>query len=141
MFFFSNFEINDKIAPVEGGYSPQYRETSIKLLNEYENQNIIGGYFLDGFHSNGESAKILDASKVCDIVKTCTVLLPANKLKIMLGAYSPSLIIQLIQLGVDVFDSTYVYLATSANQALTFDFDVNTTNQRSSFAIDLSDPM
>lgn len=128
-------------APVEGGYNAQYRETSIKQLNEYDNQEIIGGYFLDGFHSNGESARHLDSSKICEIVQKCNTLLPPNKLKVMLGAYSPTLVIQLIQLGVDVFDSTYVYLATSANQALTFCFDVNAAGQESKFAIDLSDPM
>lgn len=59
----------------------------------------------------------------------------------MFGAYSPTSVIQFIQLGVDVFDSTYVYLATSTNQALTFSFDVNTAGQDKQFAIDLSDPM
>lgn len=96
---------------------------------------------MDGFHSNGESATHLDTLKVCEIVQRCNTILPQNKLKIMLGAYSPTLVIQLVQLGVDVFDSTYVYLATSANQALTFGFDVNTAGQESQFAIDLSDPM
>lgn len=56
----------------------------------------------------------------------------------MLGAYSPTLIIQLIQLGVDVFDTTYAFLATSTNQALTFNFDTNDV-QETQFAIDLSD--
>lgn len=110
-------------------------------MNAYEDQGIIGGYFLDGFHSNGESAKQIDTPKVCEIVQKCTTLLPSNKLKIMFGAYSPTSVIQFIQLGVDVFDSTYVYLATSTNQALTFSFDVNTAGQDKQFAIDLSDPM
>lgn len=130
-------------APIEGGYNEDYRQRSIKLLNDFKNQEMIGGYFLDGFHSNGETAKKLDALKVCEIVEKCVVQLPANKLKIMLGAYSPALVIQLIQLGVDVFDTTYAYLAASINQALTFTFDVNhcANDQNSSFAIDLSDPM
>lgn len=135
MFYFS--------APVEGGYNEEYRQRSIKLLNDYENQEIIGGYFLDGFHSSGETAKQLDALKVCKIVEKCAAMLPVNKIKIMLGAYSPTLVIQLIQLGVDVFDTTYAYLSTSINQALTFTFDVNcSTNELvPPFAIDLSDPM
>lgn len=130
-------------APVEGGYSDDYRQRSIKLLNEYENQEIIGGYFLDGFHSGGESAKRVDASKVCAIVEKCIEQLPANKPKIMFGAYSPALLIQLIQLGVDVFDTTYAYLAACHNQALTFTFDTNrcASEQESAFAIDLSDPV
>lgn len=121
------------------------REGAIRDLNAYEYQEIIGGYFLDGFHKNGDSAAKLDSSKVCEVVAKCNELLPPNKLKIMLGAYSPSLVIQLIQLGIDIFDTTYVYLATSNNQALTFRFDINETssdaNEEMQFAIDLSDPM
>lgn len=112
------------------------------MLNAYENQEIIGGYFLDGFHSNGDTAEQVDSNKVCDIVERCNALLPTNKLKVMLGAYSPALIIKLVQLGVDVFDTTYAYLITSANQALTFNFDLNENfEQVSQFVIDLSDPM
>lgn len=70
-------------APVEGGYSTQYREATIKYLNDY--QDIIGGYFLDGFHSNGDTAHQVNENKVCEIVKNCNALLPTNKLKVMLG--------------------------------------------------------
>lgn len=131
------------IAPIEGGYHDDYRQRSIKLLNEFANQGLIGGYFLDGFHGNGESAKQLNASKVCEIVEKCIAQLPADKLKIMFGAYSPALVIQLIQLGVDIFDTTYAFLATSMNQALTFTFDVNRNSNvlDSPFAIDLTDSM
>lgn len=131
------------IAPIEGGYNEDYRQKSIKLLNEFKNQEIIAGYFLDGFHSNGDTAKLLDPSKVCEIVDKCMVQLPADKLKIMLGAYSPALVIQLIQLGVDIFDTTYAYLAASTNQALTFTFDGNRSSNDpdSPFAIDLTDSM
>lgn len=129
-------------APIEGGYSIQYREATIKLINAYENQEIIGGYFLDGFHSNGDTAEQIDSNKVCEIVEKCNNLLPTNKLKVMLGAYRPELIIRLVQLGVDVFDTTYAYLITSANQALTFNFDLNINSEQNLlFAIDLSDPM
>lgn len=131
-----------KTAPIEGGYSTQYREAAIKSLNAYENQDIIGGYFLDGFHCNGDSASQVDSNKVCEIVNKCIALLPTNKFKVMLGAYSPALIIKLVQLGVDVFDTTYAYLITSSNQALTFNFDLNVGEEEDSqFAIDLSDPM
>lgn len=131
------------IAPIEGGYNDDYRQKSIKMLNEFKNQEIIAGYFLDGFHSNGDTAKQLDASKVCEIVDKCIAQLPVDKPKIMLGAYSPALVIQLIQLGVDIFDTTYAYLATSMNQALTFTFDVNrcSNDLDSPFAIDLADSM
>lgn len=60
----------------------------------------------------------------------------------MFGAYSPALTIELVQLGIDVFDTTYAYLAASNNLALTFNFDVDTeTDVDLQFAIDLTDTM
>lgn len=130
------------LAPIEGGYSLQYREAAIKTINESEYQDLVGGYFLDGFHSNGESANQIDATMVCTVVDKCIQHLPVHKLKAMFGAYSPTLVIQLIQLNVDLFDTTYAYLFSMNNQALTFNFNVNANNQDDSqFAIDLSDTM
>lgn len=130
------------IAPVEGGYSQQYRKEAIKSLNAYEKQDTIGGYFLDGFHLNSESASDIDPEKTCEIVRYCNELLSEEKLKVMLGAYTPTMIIRLIRLGVDVFDTTYAYLATTKQRALTFNFDIDSnqpTDVAQDFAIDLSD--
>lgn len=129
-------------APVEGGYSQQYRKEAAKLLNAYEKQDTIGGYFFDGFHLNSESAGDVDPDKVCEIVKCCSDLLPDAKIKVMLGAYTPAVIIRLIRMGVDVFDTTYAYLATSKHRAVTFSFDLDASEAADSaahFAIDLSD--
>lgn len=109
-------------------------------MNSHENQDIIGGYFLDGFHNNGDSATKVDGEKVCTVVKRCLELLPQNKLKVMLGAYNPALIVQLVHLGIDLFDTTYAYLAALENRALTFNFDVNREiTIEDAFSIDLSD--
>lgn len=128
---------------MEGGYSMQYRENVIKTLNEYEDQDVISGYFIDGFHSNGDTARKIDKTKVCDIVDKCNQLLPNNKLKVMFGAYTPGMILRLVQLGVDVFDTTYAYLASSNNRALTFNFNVAkpVTNGKSTFDINLADEL
>lgn len=98
---------------------------------------------MDGFHSNGDTASQIDSNIVCAIVEKCLKLLPENKLKVMFGAYNPALVIELIQLGVDIFDTTYAYLFAMNNQALTFNFNVNSTNPENNaqFAIDLSDSM
>lgn len=130
-------------AAVEGGYSIQYRENVIKTLNAYEDQEIISGYFLDGFHINGDTASKIDKTKVCDIVEKCNHLLPSNKLKVMFGAYTPEMILRLVQLGIDIFDTTYAYLAASNNRALTFNFNVDNaaTTQKSIFEINLADEL
>lgn len=127
------------IAPVEGGYSQPYRKESIKLLNAYEKQDTIGGYFLDGFHLNSDSASDIDTEKLCEIVKYCNDSLAEEKIKVMLGAYTPAMIIRLVRLGVDLFDTTYAYLTTTKQRALTFNFDIDSNHEVDNFAIDLSD--
>lgn len=82
----------------------------------------------------------LDSEKVKKVVKKCQELLPEEKLKMMLGAYSPSLILKLTQLGVDLFDNTYAYLATKRSAALTFNFDINAKGHDNNYEIDLTDP-
>lgn len=125
-----------ELAPVEGGYSKESRIDFIKNLEEYSND--IGGYFLDGFHSNGETACDLKIDKVKEILSECLRLLPADKLKIMVGAYDPIVIIELIMMKIDVFDTSYVYLATSKMRAITFSCDPN-DNKKSTFDINLAD--
>lgn len=116
------------------------REDYIKYLHDYETQ--IGGYFLDGFHGGGDSASSVDAEKVKDVISKCAPLLKEDKMRCMLGAYTPLLIIELVRLGIDVFDTSYAYLATQNNQALVFNFDTKeTANTSQKLVIDLSDPM
>lgn len=130
------------LAPIEGGYSIYHRQEMINSLNNYENQDIIGGYFIDGFHANGESATKVNDSAVCDIVRKCNELLPLNKLKAMFGAYSPKMLLALIQLNVDLFDTTYAYLSASEHRALTFNFHLDDTlPDKNDFQINLSDTM
>lgn len=60
----------------------------------------------------------------------------------MLGAYSPLAITELVQLGIDVFDTSYAYLAMKSNRALTFDYNVGRSSRTSNqLSIDLSNPM
>lgn len=73
------------------------------------------------------------------VVEKCQELLPNEKLKMMLGAYSPSLILKLIQLGVDLFDNTFAYLATTRDAALTFNFNIDTKSSENAYEIRLSD--
>lgn len=82
----------------------------------------------------------VDDGNVMKMVGMCLERLPKEKLKMMLGAYSPILTLKLIQLGVDLFDNTYAYLATTRDTALTFNFDVKDTDKDSVYEIDLTDP-
>lgn len=124
-------------APIEGGYNLKFRE---EYINEIVVNNAdIDGYFLDGFHSNGITATSLQINNIQEVVQRCNELLPADKFKVMFGPYNPVVVLELIQLGVDVFDSSYCYLATKYNCALTFSFDLDKTSETHEFDMDLSD--
>lgn len=101
------------------------------------------GYFFDGFHNNGTTPLSIDSDNVKEIVSQCINLLPSEKPKMMLGSYNPLFVLEMIRLGVDIFDNSYVYLMTSKNYALTFNFnDVPPVNdEESTFYIDLSNSM
>lgn len=49
--------------------------------------------------------------------------LKPDKLRLMFGAYSPVMVLDLITAGVDVFDNTLPYLYTESQNALVFNFD------------------
>lgn len=116
----------------------KHREEFIKEI--ISNDADIDGYFLDGLHSNGITATSLRIDNIQDVVRKCNELLPADKFKVMFGPYNPVVMLQLIELGVDVFDSSYCYLATTHNCALTFRFDVENISEMHEFDVDLSDP-
>lgn len=94
---------------------------------------------MDGFHNNGITATSLQINSIKDIVQRCTELLPMDKFKVMLGPYNPVTTMELIGLGVDVFDSSYCYLATKYNCALSFCFNSESTTVPHEYDMDLSD--
>jgi queuine tRNA-ribosyltransferase accessory subunit len=60
-----------------------------------------------------------------EIVDYTLSLLPSDKLKIMSGAYHPTVLLELVHLGVDVFDSSFPEIVTNGNRALVFNFDLS----------------
>ncbi|KAJ6636688.1 Queuine tRNA-ribosyltransferase accessory subunit 2 [Pseudolycoriella hygida] len=126
------------VAAIEGGYNLRHREEYIKEILVHNSD--IHGYFLDGLHSNGFTATSLTIDNIKEIVKKCNELLPADKFKVMFGPYNPVVMLQLIQLGVDVFDSSYCYIATKNRCALTFSFDMESSSNGRDFDMDLKDP-
>lgn len=124
-------------APIVGGYDLQNREKCIKEI--IVDNTDIDGYFLDGFHNNGITATSLQIDHIKDVVQRCNELLPVDKFKVMFGPYNPVVMMELIQLGVDVFESSYCYLATTYKCALTFSSDEQDKAETHEFDMDLSD--
>jgi queuine tRNA-ribosyltransferase subunit QTRTD1 len=126
------------IAAVEGGYNEFERKKSVEMLATEGAGEHIAGYLLDGFHRNGYEATQVDVTAVKEIVKFTTALLPEDKMRLMFGSYLPHVTLQLIALGIDIFDTSLVHLVTSLNRALVFNFDLSNPVKRTP-EIDLTD--
>lgn len=104
------------LGPVEGGYDLKVREECI----EYLRNKPLAGYVIDGLHNNGPDVRDIPWEQIKNVVQHTLNLLPADKLRVSLGCWHPLVTLELINLGVDVFDSTYSYVATERSEALIF---------------------
>lgn len=125
------------IASIVGAYNEFERKKIAEQLKGFEGE--IGGYFIDGLHRNGPEATEVDAPSVKEVVEKTLSMLPKEKLKMMHGAFLPHITLELISLGVDIFDSSLVNLVTNTNRALVFNFDINKPSRVSPPEIDLKD--
>lgn len=126
-------------APIVGGFCKITRTECVRLMRP--NFNDVDGFVIDGLHTNGAPAAKLEVSSLIDIVgHTLTELAETEKPIVMMGAYSPLAVLELVKLGVDVFDSSYVYIATKHFKGLTFNFEIFSKDKVSQFDLDLSDP-
>uniref|UniRef100_A0A0A1XFN4 Queuine tRNA-ribosyltransferase accessory subunit 2 n=1 Tax=Zeugodacus cucurbitae TaxID=28588 RepID=A0A0A1XFN4_ZEUCU len=112
--------------PIVGGYSTFARSDSIKHAKA-KGENISSGYIFEGFHNNGLTATEVDADELVKVMSHCLNELNVEKPKMMPGAYTPTVMLELISLGVDMFDTSYAYCAASNFKALTFNFDLTKT--------------
>lgn len=94
---------------------------------------------IDGLHSNGEHATKIPRESLKDIVSHCVQKLNTDKPKMMLGAYTPLAVLELIRLGVDIFDTSYIYLASTNSQGLVFDYNLAAEKRSNHLALDLND--
>lgn len=53
------------------------------------------------------------------------------------GCYNPVTMIKLVQLGVDLFDTSYCHLVTERSAAITFSFDLESDADKSEFEMNL----
>ncbi|XP_011315320.1 queuine tRNA-ribosyltransferase subunit QTRTD1 homolog [Fopius arisanus] len=104
------------LGAVEGGYDLRAREVSANFLREKN----LEGYVIDGLHVNGPEVQNISFETIKEVVQHTLALLPPEKLKVSMGSWSPHVILELIDSGVDVFDSSYPYVMTENFKALTF---------------------
>ena len=111
------------IASIEGGYNEWERKKCIEHLKQSDEE--INGYFIDGLHRNGHEATSLKLPSLSQVVDSVVKMLPDDKMKLMMGAYIPPVTLNLISLGIDVFDTSYLNIVTACNRAITFNFDLD----------------
>ncbi|XP_047367913.1 queuine tRNA-ribosyltransferase accessory subunit 2 isoform X2 [Vespa velutina] len=104
------------LGAVEGGYNLKVREESV----EYLKNKPLAGYVIDGLHDNGPDVKNIKWEQIENVIRHTIKLLPEDKLRVSLGCWNPLVILELINLGIDIFDSTYPYIITERSEALTF---------------------
>lgn len=104
------------LGAIEGGYNKDARTISI---NHLKTKPVIG-YVIDGLHNNGSNVKDISSEQIREIVQHTTNLLPPEKLKVSMGCWDPLIVLDLVELGVDIFDTSYPFLITENLSALTF---------------------
>ncbi|GFG40511.1 hypothetical protein Cfor_07575 [Coptotermes formosanus] len=101
---------------VEGGYSVGGREMSAKYL---ANSSVFG-YVIDGLHNNGPDVEHLTFGDVKPILKETLKHLPNEKFRLLHGCWNPEAVLNMVELGIDAFDSSYAYIVTERGGALIF---------------------
>ncbi|OXU32290.1 hypothetical protein TSAR_007066 [Trichomalopsis sarcophagae] len=104
------------LGSIEGGYNLQAREKSIKYM---EGKPLLG-YMIDGLHKNGIEVQNISIDQIKPVIEHSLNLLPMDKLRVLMGCWNPPTILDLVDLGIDVFDSSYSFLMTEQSKALTF---------------------
>ncbi|XP_063987357.1 queuine tRNA-ribosyltransferase accessory subunit 2 [Diachasmimorpha longicaudata] len=125
------------LGAVEGGYDLSAREQSARFLMEKN----LEGYVIDGLHVNGPEVQNLQFGKIKDVVHHTLDMLPVDKLKVSMGCWNPNVILELIDSGVDIFDSSYPYVMTETAKAITFmcDSHEHDSNYHPELVISISD--
>nr|CAG4640977.1 EOG090X08JG [Eulimnadia texana] len=104
------------IASVEGGYSARERLRCIKSLKSYN----FSAYVLDGFHTGGNAAETLSTEQTVLVLEEILPELPEASPRVFPGAVSPATVLELVSLGIDVFDTSFPFLVTERGGALIF---------------------
>nr|CAG4649450.1 EOG090X08JG [Scapholeberis mucronata]SVE93700.1 EOG090X08JG [Scapholeberis mucronata] len=105
------------LACITGGYNVKER---LRCIAEMQDITEVAGFVIEGFHMNGESAAKLNWDEV-DPVLTATVnSLPKELPRIFHGAISPIILLKLVSRGIDIFDSTFPWMAAERGGALMF---------------------
>ncbi|XP_014279885.1 queuine tRNA-ribosyltransferase accessory subunit 2 isoform X2 [Halyomorpha halys] len=103
---------------IEGGYDIDLRKLSAQVIAN----KPVDGFIINGLHNNGPEVEKLDLKKVVPILKAVLKHLPKEKPRIIHGCWRPESILEMIDLGIDIFDSSLAYVVTERKSALIFQY-------------------
>lgn len=101
---------------IQGGYDQFLRKKSSRETA----LRPVEGFVIDGFHQNGTDVQFLDFSKVKPLLLDVIECLPQDKPRVFNGVLKPRAILEAVRCGIDIFDSSYPYIAAENGQALVF---------------------
>lgn len=111
------------MASIAGGYSLKARETCINLMSQ--EIDSLDGFLIDGLHNNGPEVELLSVDEVKNIVEFVLNRIPEEKLWSIQGSWNPLNVLKLVQMGVDMFDTSYCLTLTERSSVLTFNIEAN----------------
>ncbi|KAL3871143.1 hypothetical protein ACJMK2_039160 [Sinanodonta woodiana] len=88
---------------IEGGYSEKDREHSAKETSA----RPVSGFIIEGFHNMGPKSEQFCISDVSGVIQKTLDYLPEDKPRLMHGVWPPDQVLEAVELGIDIFDSSY----------------------------------
>ena len=110
-------EMSRVFGTVVGGFDLKLREESARKAADCS----VAGYIIEGFHQYGLETIDLDMGAVSPVLKIIIDNLPEDKPKAMFGMLNLDKVKQLIEEGIDIFDSSYVSYLTENSTVLLLD--------------------
>ncbi|GLH01884.1 Queuine tRNA-ribosyltransferase accessory subunit 2 [Gryllus bimaculatus] len=101
---------------IEGGHNISARETSAKEMRDHP----FAGFVIDGLCKQGPETENIQTSDIKEIIEKTLAFLPTDKFRIIHGCWNPEVILDLVDMGIDMFDGSYPFIVTERGAALTF---------------------
>lgn len=100
-----------------------FEDLRLNLASEISSHPLTGSS-IEGFHSFGPDTEKLAYETIQEILEKQLEKLPTGQFRLLPGVYSPLLILQAVEAGVDLFESVYPYIVTERGNALTFNYNL-----------------
>ncbi|XP_074655402.1 queuine tRNA-ribosyltransferase accessory subunit 2-like [Tubulanus polymorphus] len=109
---------------IVGGYDTEARIQSARQTAT----RPVSGFVIEGFHSYGGDCESFQISDVKELMLEFMKYLPDEKPRVMHGIWRPDQVVNAVECGVDIFDSSYAYVVTERRGALVFNHNYKNKN-------------